>query len=89
MKIFPFHPLSSCVKPDLCDDNRNKPNVNPRTTTLDILNGLISSAQDAKCPNESDVCCAKKFTKNPGKLLSPFKFFWSSGALAFRTFDQS
>ena len=68
IKTFSFHPLSSCVQPDLCDDNRNKSNINPRTVSLDILNNLISSAQDAKCPNESDVCCAKNSTKNPGNI---------------------
>ena len=68
IKTFSFHSLSSCVQPDLCDDSRNKSNINPRTVSLDILNGLISSAQDAKCPNESDVCCAKNSTKNPGNI---------------------
>ena len=67
--MFSFHSLSSCVQPDLCDDNRNKPSLNllPKIGPLDILNVLISSAQDAKCPDESDVCCAKKFTKVLGK----------------------
>ena len=71
IKTFYFHSLSSCVQPHLCDDNRNKANINPRTVSLDILNGLISSAQDAKCPNESDVCCAKNFIKKPGNMLKP------------------
>ncbi len=43
---------------------------------MDILNALISSAQDAKCPNESKLCCSERFTKNPGNILqSPYKFF--------------
>merc|ERR1712194_277498 len=57
------HLTYNCVQPDLCDDNRNKPNINPRAG-LDILNGLISSAQDAKCPDESYVCCSKNFTQD-------------------------
>ena len=68
IKTFSFHSLSSCVQPDLCDDNRNKSNFNPRIASLDILNGLINSAQDAKCPNENEICCAKKLTKNPGNI---------------------
>ena len=71
IKTFSFHSLSSCVQPDLCDDNRNKLSLNPFgafaaesfAASEDVLNGLISSAQNAKCPDEGDVCCSKKFTK--------------------------
>ena len=42
----------------------------------DVLNGLISSAQNAKCPDEGNVCCSKKFTKEVSVdcVMSP----WSS-----------
>ena len=55
----------------MCDDNRNRLSLNPRgafaanpsTASEDILNSLISSAQDAKCPDEGNICCKKKLTK--------------------------
>ena len=83
-KTFSFHSLSSCVQPDLCDDNRNKLSLNPFgafaaesfAASEDVLNGLISSAQNAKCPDEGDVCCSKEFTKEVSVdcIISP----WSS-----------
>ena len=71
MKKFYFHSLFSCIQQDLCDDNRNKLSLNPRgafaanpsTASENILNSLISSAQDAKCPDEGNICCAKNLTK--------------------------
>ena len=46
----------------MCDDNRSKLSLNP-FAPFDVLNGLISSAQNAKCPDEGNVCCSKNFTK--------------------------
>ena len=55
----------------MCDDNRNNLSLNPfgafaadpSAASEDILNRLISSAQYAKCPDEGNICCAKKLTK--------------------------
>ena len=79
-----FFSLFSCIRPDLCDDNRNKLSLNPFgafaaesfAASEDVLNGLISSAQNAKCPDEGDVCCSKEFTKEVSVdcVISP----WSS-----------
>ena len=79
-----FFSLFSCIHPDLCDDNRNKLSLNPFgafaaesfAASEDVLNGLISSAQNAKCPDEGDVCCSKEFTKEVSVdcVISP----WSS-----------
>ena len=57
--VFLYH---SCVKANRCDDNRNKNNVN-KLDSEDILNSLISSAQNAKC-DEGSVCCSKTHTKD-------------------------
>ena len=51
----------SCVQEDLCDDNKNENGV-VQFAAEDILNILISSAQNANCPDEG-ICCATKFTK--------------------------
>ena len=59
--------LLSCVQPSLCEDNRNKTGV-VQFAAEDILNSLISSAQNANCP-DGDICCSRKFTKQ-GNLLS-------------------
>ena len=56
-----FFPLFSCVQKDLCYDNRNENGV-VQFAAEDILNILISSAQNANCP-DGGICCATKFTK--------------------------
>ena len=48
----------------MCDDNRNKINTNPKAASEDILNVLISSAQNANCSEQGSICCATKFIKN-------------------------
>jgi hypothetical protein len=47
----------------LCDDNRIKLSLNPFSASEDILKLLISSAKNAKCPGEGNICCAIEFTK--------------------------
>ena len=63
MKKFYFHSLFSCIQQDLCDDNRIKLSLHPLSASEDILDLLISSAKDAKCPGEGNICCAIEFTK--------------------------
>ena len=66
MKKFYFHPLFSCIQQGLCDDNRIKLSLNPfsaSSASEDILKLLISSAKNAKCPGERNICCAIEFTK--------------------------
>ena len=63
MKKFYFHSLFSCIRKDLCDDNRIKLSLNPFSASEDILKLLISSAKNAKCPGEGNICCAIEFTK--------------------------
>ena len=63
--------LSRCVQPNLCDDNSGKGNINSFGVSIiqssgsgkeDILNTLITSAQNAKCPsNVNTRCCSMKF----------------------------
>ena len=51
----------------MCDDNRIKLSLNPFSASFsaseDILKLLISSAKNAKCPGEGNICCAIEFTK--------------------------
>ena len=49
----------------MCDDNRNENGV-VQFEAEDILNILISSAQNANCP-DGGICCATKFTKQLSK----------------------
>ena len=45
----------------MCDDNGNENGV-VQFAAEDILNSLISSAQNANCP-DGGICCSTKFTK--------------------------
>ena len=68
MKKFYFHSLFSCIQQDLCDNNRIKLSINPLSGSASegiselILKQLISLAQDAKCPDEGNICCAIEFS---------------------------
>ena len=63
MKKFYFHSLFSCIQQGLCERNRIKLSLNPFSGSEDILKLLISSAQNANCPGEGNICCAIEFTK--------------------------
>ena len=55
--IFSFR----CVKkdPKECFDKRDKKGIN-EFGAEDVLNSLISSAQDAKCLDEGQICCKEE-----------------------------
>ena len=65
--------LFRCVEADLCDDDREKTNINPFSSIShsnggneDILNTLIASAQNAKCTEKGARCCSTKFITPKG-----------------------
>ena len=67
--------LFRCVQPNLCNDNREKANINPFGSIShssigkeDVLNSLIKSAQNAVCPEKGAKCCSTKFISTKGKF---------------------
>ena len=76
--VNPNHKFSSillfrCIEPDLCDDNREKTNINPFSSIShslggneDIFNTLIALAQNAKCTEQGTRCCSTKFIASKG-----------------------
>ena len=67
--------LFRCVQPNLCNDEREKANINPFGSIShssfgkeDVLNFLIESAQNAECPEKGARCCSTKFISTKGKF---------------------
>ena len=58
MRINNFY-FSRCAKKVCCFDNRDKNGIN-KFGAEDVLNSLISSAQDAKCLGEGEICCKEE-----------------------------
>ena len=65
--------LFRCVEPELCEDDREKTNINPFSSIShsnsgneDILNTLIASAQNATCTEKGARCCSTKFITPKG-----------------------
>ena len=65
--------LFRCVQPNLCDEDREKTNINLsiRSQVIgmkneDILHTLITSAQNAECPEKGARCCSTKFITSKG-----------------------
>merc|ERR1712203_1070992 len=62
------HLTYKCVQPNVCNDEREKANINSFGSIShssfgkeDVLNSLIESAQNAECPEKGARCCSTKF----------------------------